>query len=93
MPILKTVDLEDSKFVLSDYQILKTAGLAGLEGLPNLLLQQVEGLADFGEIYGLKSVRFAGAKSWNSLPVIIRESQSIQVFKSKTKAHFFATRY
>ena len=43
--------------------------------------------------YDLKSVRFAGAKSWNSLPVIIRESQSIQVFKSKTKAHFFATRY
>ena len=43
--------------------------------------------------YGLKSVRFAGAKSWNSLPAIIKESQSIKVFKSKTKAHFFATRY
>ena len=34
--------------VLIDYQIPQTAGLAGLEGLPNLLLQQA--LADFGEI-------------------------------------------
>ena len=31
-----------------DYQIPKTSGLAGLEGLPNLLLQQAEGLANFG---------------------------------------------
>ena len=43
--------------------------------------------------YGLKSVRFPGAKSWNRLPVIIRESQSIKVFRSTMKAHFFATQY
>ena len=30
-----------------DCQIPKTAGLAGLEGLPSLLLQHAEGLADF----------------------------------------------
>ena len=35
---------------LIDYQIPKTAGLACLEGLLNLLFIQVEGLADFGEI-------------------------------------------
>ena len=33
-----------------DYQLPKTAGLAGSEGLPNLLLQQAECLADFEEI-------------------------------------------
>ena len=33
-----------------DYQIPKTAGLAGLEGLPNLLHKSAEGLVDFGEI-------------------------------------------
>ena len=43
--------------------------------------------------YGLKLVRFAGAKLWNSLPFIIKESQSIKVFRSKTKAHSFTTRY
>ena len=32
-------------------KIPKTAGLAGLEGLLNLLLQQAEGLADFREIF------------------------------------------
>ena len=47
VPILKTVD---SNLCLIDYQIPKTAGLAALEGLPNLLLQQAEGLADFEEI-------------------------------------------
>ena len=31
-------------------EILKTVGLAGLEGLLNLLLQKAEGLADFAEI-------------------------------------------
>ena len=35
---------------LIDSQIPKTAGLAGLEGLLNLLLQKAEGLADFVEI-------------------------------------------
>ena len=54
MPILKTVDLEapwkTRNLRLIDYQILKTAGLAGLEGLLSLLLQQAEGLADFGEV-------------------------------------------
>ena len=53
MPILKTVDLEDSNLCLIDYQVPKMAGLAGLEGLPNLLLQQAEDLADFGEIFVL----------------------------------------
>ena len=46
-----TVDLEDSEFLcLIDSPIPKTAVLAGLAGLLNLLLQKAEGLADFGEI-------------------------------------------
>ena len=49
MPILKKVDLEDSEFPF-DYEIPKTADFAGLEGLPSLLLQQAEGLTDFGRI-------------------------------------------
>ena len=35
---------------LIDSPIPKTAGLAGLEGLLNFLLQKAEGLADFEEI-------------------------------------------
>ena len=51
---------------LIDYQLSKTAGLAGLEGLLSLLLQKVEGLADFGEILAficesLKRGKFARA--------------------------------
>ena len=39
--ILKMVDLEDSEFV---FDLLP--GLAGVEGLLNLLLEKAEGLAD-----------------------------------------------
>ena len=35
---------------LIDYQRLKTVGLEGLEGLPNIQFQQPEDLEDFGEI-------------------------------------------
>ena len=35
---------------LIDYQIPKTAGLGGLEGMSNLLFQQADSLADFTAI-------------------------------------------
>ena len=44
------VDLKDSDMLLIDSEIPRTSGLASLEGQPNLLLKQAEGLADFGEI-------------------------------------------
>ena len=56
MPILKTVDLEDSELCLIDSQIPKTAGLAGLEGLLNLMLPKAEDLADFREILDLELI-------------------------------------
>ena len=46
----RTVDLEDSEFVLIDAQIPKTACLACLKGLLNILLRNVKGSADFGKI-------------------------------------------
>ena len=39
VPIPKMVHLKDSELHVSDYQIPKTTDLAGMEGLPNLLLR------------------------------------------------------
>ena len=50
MPILKRWTWKTRNLCLIDCKNPKTADLAGLEGLPNLQLQQTEGLADFGEI-------------------------------------------
>jgi hypothetical protein len=39
--------------------------------------------------YGSRSVKTLGAKLWNSLPISIRNSCSIHVFKKLLKTHFF----
>ena len=33
--------------------------------------------------------QFAGPKEWNNLPLLIRESPSIYIFKSRLKAYLF----
>ena len=43
--------------------------------------------------YGLRSVRFAGAKSWNSISDDIRKSPSVFIFRRKLKYHIFSTKY
>ena len=39
--------------------------------------------------YGEKCFQFAGPKEWNSLPLLIRESPSIYIFKSRLKTYLF----
>ena len=43
--------------------------------------------------YGLRCVRYAGAKSWNSIPDVIRQSPSVSNFCRKLKFHIFSTKY
>ena len=43
--------------------------------------------------YGLRSVRFAGAKSWNSISDDIKKSPSVFIFRRKLKSHIFSTKY
>ena len=43
--------------------------------------------------YGLRCVRYAGAKSWNSIPDVIRQSPSVSNFRRKLKFHIFSTKY
>ena len=43
--------------------------------------------------YGLRCVRCAGAKSWNSIPDVIRQSPSVSNFRRKLKFHIFSTKY
>jgi len=38
-------------------------------------------------LYGLKSIRYLGAKSWNELPMEIRKLSSKKLFKKKLKAY------
>ena len=40
--------------------------------------------------YGLRSIHFSGVRIWNSLPVEIRNSQSLPNFKKKMKAYIFS---
>ena len=42
--------------------------------------------------YGLKSIRYLGAKLWNELPAAIRTSSSKLLFKRHLKAHFLNTK-
>ena len=35
------------------------------------------------------SFQFAGPKEWNNLPLLIRESPSIYIFKSRLKTYLF----
>ena len=39
--------------------------------------------------YGEKCFQFAGPKEWNNLPLPIRESPSIYIFKSRLKTYLF----
>ena len=43
--------------------------------------------------YGLKSIRYAGAKSWNSISHVIKQAPTVISFRRKLKVHFFATNY
>ena len=42
-------------------------------------------------LYGLKSIRYLGAKYWNELPAEIRNSSSKTVFKKKLKTYLINT--
>ena len=43
--------------------------------------------------YRLKSIRYAGAKSWNSISHVIKQAPTVISFRRKLKLHFFATKY
>ena len=43
--------------------------------------------------YGLRSVRYAGAKCWNNIPYVIKQSPSVTSFRRKLKIHLFSTKY
>ena len=43
--------------------------------------------------YGLKSVRYAGAKSWNSIPIQIKQAVSIHTFRRQVKHYLFSINY
>ena len=38
--------------------------------------------------YGLRSIRYAGAKAWNSIPFSIKQSSSVTIFRRDLKLHF-----
>ena len=41
--------------------------------------------------YGLKSIRYMGAKMWNDLPVELRNSPSKHSFKTNLKTHILGS--
>jgi hypothetical protein len=43
--------------------------------------------------YGLRSIKYAGAKSWNDIPFTIRQSPSTMIFRRELKLHLFSTNY
>ena len=43
--------------------------------------------------YGLRSVRFFGAKCWNNIPIVIKRSPSARSFRQKLKSFFFENNY
>ena len=43
--------------------------------------------------YGLKSVRYAGAKSWNNIPTVIKQAYSSVNFRRQVKLHLFSINY
>ena len=43
--------------------------------------------------YGLKSIGYAGAKSWTSISLVIKRAPTVISFRRKLKLHFFATTY
>ena len=40
--------------------------------------------------YGLKSVRYTGAKSWSSIPIQIKQAVSIHTFRRQVKHYLFS---
>jgi len=42
--------------------------------------------------YGLRFIKYAGAKSWNEIPAIIKQSRSVVIFCRELKQHF-STKY
>ena len=60
---------------MTRYPILRVLGIGFV---PSLL-----------KTYGEKCFQFAGPKEWNSLPLLIRESPSIYIFKSRLKTYLF----
>ena len=43
--------------------------------------------------YGLRSVHYHGAKCWNDIPVDIKRSPSVNIFRQKLKAFLFQSNY
>ena len=43
--------------------------------------------------YGLRSVRYAGAKSCNSISNVIKQFPSVSIFRRKLKSYIFSTKY
>ena len=43
--------------------------------------------------YGLRSVRYAGAKSWNSISDVMKQSPSVSIFCLKLKSYILSTKY
>ena len=39
--------------------------------------------------YGIRSIHYSSVRLWNSLPIDIKESNSLQNFKKKLKSHFY----
>ena len=39
-------------------------------------------------LYGLRSIKYFGAKLWNDIPIFIKMSASFNIFKSKLKEFF-----
>ena len=45
------------------------------------------------KMYGQRSFMYAAAYEWNSLPLEIKQSENVDVFKSKLKTHLFKMHY
>ena len=43
--------------------------------------------------YGLRSIRYAGAPSWNNIPSNIKQSTSVMIFRHDLKSFIFSTKY
>ena len=53
----------------------------------NLVLSLFKALTTL--LYGLRSIRFNGAKIWNSIPPEIRDASSVRNFKNNLKNLYF----
>ena len=41
--------------------------------------------------YGIRSIQYLGARLWNSIPILIRESPSQTILITKLKTHFLSS--